>query len=128
MATYNGYKILQPQRAYKICTAEDWARAVAVGVYRGAPIDIADGYIHLSTATQVGETLRRHFAGQVALVLVAVDLGLLGHTVRWEPSRGGDLFPHLYQPLPLTAAKQVQDIPDADEARSAFARQLMERA
>jgi uncharacterized protein (DUF952 family) len=124
---YNGRKILQPQRAYKICKASDWAQAVTAGAYAGAPLDIADGYIHLSTAAQVGETLRRHFAGQAGLVLVAVDLGKLGDTVRWEPSRGGDLFPHVYGPLPVSTAIEVRDIPGAEAARSDFARQL-ERA
>jgi uncharacterized protein (DUF952 family) len=124
----NGRKILQSQRAYKICAASDWERAVAAGAYAGAPVDIADGYIHLSTAAQIGDTLRRHFAGRAGLVLVAIDLGKLGDTVRWEPSRGGDLFPHIYGPLPIIAAIERQDIPDEDEARTSFARQLMERA
>ncbi len=86
--------------AYKILTAEQFA-ALQAGTFAGAPVDIADGYIHLSTAGQVAETLARHFAGQENLIIAAVDLALLGNTVRWEPSRGGALFPHIYGPLTI---------------------------
>lgn len=81
---------------YKICTATEWAEAEAKGEFTGSAVDIADGFIHFSTAAQVEETARRHFAGQPDLVLVAVDPDTLGETLKWEPSRGGDLFPHLY--------------------------------
>ncbi len=80
-----------------------WREAARDGVFRGAPIDLADGYIHFSTAAQVAETAARHFAGATDLVLVAVDAAALGDALRWEPSRGGALFPHLYGTLPLSA-------------------------
>lgn len=86
--------------AYKILTAPQWS-ALEEGSFDGAPVDQADGYIHLSTAAQVAETLNRHFAGQTDLVIAAVDLDSLGETIRWEPSRGGDIFPHIYGPLTL---------------------------
>jgi len=86
--------------AYKVLTADQWA-AVKAGAFRGAAIDIADGFIHLSTASQLTETVDRHFAGQRDLVIAAIDLAVLGTAVRWEPSRGGQLFPHLHAPLLL---------------------------
>lgn len=89
--------------AYKILTNEQLARFLIDGAFRGAPVDIADGYIHLSTAGQVRDTLDKHFAGQADLYIAAVDLTLLGESVRWEVSRGGALFPHLYSDLPLSA-------------------------
>jgi uncharacterized protein (DUF952 family) len=82
--------------AYKILTTPQFA-ALQEGVFEGAPVDIADGYIHLSDATQLTETVSRHFAGQDGLVVLAVDLGRLD--IRWEVSRGGQLFPHLYGAL-----------------------------
>jgi uncharacterized protein (DUF952 family) len=100
---------------YKICSAAEWAEAEAAGHFAGSPVDIADGYIHFSTAAQTLETLRRHFAGRAGLVLVAVDAGVLGSALKWEPSRGGDLFPHLHAPLPVTAALSVTAI-EADGA------------
>jgi uncharacterized protein (DUF952 family) len=95
---------------YKIATAEQWRAAEVTGVFRGAPIDLADGYIHFSTGEQVAETLAKHFAGQRELLLVAVDPSLLGPALRWEVSRGGQLFPHLYALLPVTAALRVDPI------------------
>ncbi len=89
----------RPARAYKILTADQMAHLVRDRVFAGAPIDLADGYIHLSTAEQVAGTLDRHFAGQTDLWLAAIDLAPLGDAVRWEPSRGGQHFPHLYAPL-----------------------------
>jgi len=92
-----------PATAYKILTAPQWAELAAKGSFAGAPVDLADGYIHLSTADQVTGTADKHFAGQQELVIVAVDLAQLGDAVRWEVSRGGALFPHLYGVLPLSA-------------------------
>lgn len=86
--------------AYKILTADQLA-ALEAGTFTGAPIDVADGYVHLSTAAQLRETVDRHFAGQDGLHLAAVDLAALGDAIRWEPSRGDDLFPHLYGTLTL---------------------------
>ena len=88
--------------AYKVLTAAEMG-ALQAGRFAGAPVDIADGYIHLSTAAQLAETVARHFEGQEGLVLVAVDLDRLGAAVRWEPSRGGQLFPHIYARLTMEA-------------------------
>jgi uncharacterized protein (DUF952 family) len=83
------------QIAYKVLTADEWA-ALDAGTFQGAPIDKADGFIHLSTASQLTETVDRHFSGQKGLVIAAIDLAALGDAVRWEPSRNGQLFPHVY--------------------------------
>ncbi|MDE8348293.1 MAG: DUF952 domain-containing protein [Acidocella sp.] len=87
---------------YKVLTRPQWA-ALQAGVFEGAPVDVADGYVHLSTAEQLGETLARHFAGQTGLVVARVDLARLGNSLRWEASRGGALFPHLYGRLTMDA-------------------------
>ncbi len=93
-----------PEFIYKITTAEAFAPARHSGQFAGMPIDAADGYMHFSTAAQLSETLRLHFRGQSALLLLAVRTGDLGNDLVWEPSRGGELFPHLYGgPLPLSA-------------------------
>jgi uncharacterized protein (DUF952 family) len=89
--------------AFKILTAEQWAQFQADDVFNGAPVDLADGYIHLSTADQLQGTLDKHFAGQDALVIVEIDLAALGDTIKWEVSRGGALFPHIYGSLPMAA-------------------------
>jgi uncharacterized protein (DUF952 family) len=88
--------------AYKILTAEQWDTLNA-GTFAGAPIDQKDGYVHLSTEAQLAETLDLHFAGQSGLVIAAIDLSALGTAVRWERSRRGLLFPHLYAPLTRAA-------------------------
>lgn len=88
--------------AYKVLTAAELAALEQDGSFAGASIDLADGYIHLSTADQLAETVARHFAGQTELQIAAVDLEALGDAVKWEVSRGGQLFPHLYGPLTLT--------------------------
>lgn len=92
-----------PALAYKVLTADQWAQFERDSVFHGAPVDLADGYIHLSTAEQLTETVNRHFAGQGGLWVCAVNLAALGDAVIWEPSRGGALFPHVYAPLPLSA-------------------------
>jgi uncharacterized protein (DUF952 family) len=92
-----------PKTAYKILTAPQWAQFQSDGVFNGAPVDVADGYIHLSAADQLQGTLDKHFAGQAGLVIAEVDLAVLGDAVRWEVSRGGALFPHVYGPLPMAA-------------------------
>jgi uncharacterized protein (DUF952 family) len=89
--------------AYKILTRDQWEQFRADGLFIGAPVDIADGYIHLSAQDQVVATLAKHFAGQDDLILAMIDLSALGDTVKWEPSRGGALFPHVYGPMPLGA-------------------------
>ena len=84
---------------FKIFRRPEWDAFRAAGATRGAPVDLADGYIHFSTAAQVAETAAKHFATESDLVLVAVDPDRLGPDLRWEPSRGGQLFPHLYREL-----------------------------
>jgi len=88
---------------YKICETSLWRAAELAGVFRGAAVDERDGFIHFSTAAQVQETADKHFAGAADLMLVAVDADALAGALRWEVSRGGDLFPHLYGALPLGA-------------------------
>jgi uncharacterized protein (DUF952 family) len=95
--------IMQESRAYKILLPGEWAALRRDGSFAGAPVDVADGYIHMSTAAQLEETLRKHFAGIEELYIAAVDVAALGPLVRWEPSRGGALFPHLYGTLSLDA-------------------------
>lgn len=105
---------------FKICTDEEWRAAEADGVFAGAAIDLVDGYIHFSTRAQVEETARRHFAGRDGLVLVAIDADRLGAALRWEPSRGGDLFPHLHGPLPTTATTRVDPLPRGESGEHVF--------
>lgn len=95
-------------RAYKVLTTDQWAQCQADGVFTGAPVDLADGYIHLSAANQLDETIAKHFAGQSGLVVVTVDLSALGDAVKWEASRGGALFPHVYGPLPMAAILETE--------------------
>jgi uncharacterized protein (DUF952 family) len=95
---------------YKICSVTEWREAAATGIFRGSAVDHRDGFIHFSTAGQVAETARRHFAGQRDLVLVSVDAAALGERLRFEPSRGGALFPHLYGPLELAAVVRVEQL------------------
>lgn len=92
-----------PATAFKILTAEQWAQFQADDVFQGAPVDLADGYIHLSTKDQVQGTLDKHFAGQDGLVIAEVDLACVQDSVKWEASRGGALFPHIYGDLPMQA-------------------------
>lgn len=99
-----------PTTIYKICDAALWREAERAGAFAGAPVDRADGYIHFSTAGQVRETAARHFAGVPDLVLVAVSEEALGPALRYEPSRGGALFPHLYGALPLSAVRWVKPL------------------
>ncbi len=87
---------------YKIFRADEWAQLVHDGETPGAPIDVTDGYVHLSTAEQLAKTLELHFAGETGLMILAVDDSPLGDALKWEPSRGGALFPHLYRPLRLS--------------------------
>ncbi len=99
------------QLIYKIASRGLWQAAEANGVFDGAPIDHADGYIHFSTAAQAAETASRHFAGQDDLLLIAVEADRLGTALKYEISRGGDLFPHLYAPLPLDAVAWIKPLP-----------------
>lgn len=89
---------------YKIVDATEWREAIRHGQYAGSADDLRDGYIHLSTAGQLAETARKHFKGRPNLMLVAFLGSSLGPNLKWEPSRGGDMFPHLYGPLPTSRA------------------------
>ncbi len=108
------------QTIYKICSAEEWALAIASGAYEGSSVDLTDGFIHFSTAAQAQATADKHFAGQSDLVLVAVEARALGDALKWEPSRGGDLFPHLYARLPVSAVNGVTPLPLAADGRHIF--------
>ncbi|RDI57710.1 DUF952 domain-containing protein [Microvirga subterranea] len=105
---------------FKICPEPLWREAEKAGIFEGAPIDIIDGYLHFSTAQQVRETASRHFAGQRDLLLVAIDGDRLGDDLRYEPSRGGDLFPHLYAALPMSAVLWVRPLPLGDDGLHVF--------
>jgi uncharacterized protein (DUF952 family) len=96
---------------YKLCSAVLWREAEKAGIFAGSPIDHADGYIHFSTAAQVAETASLYFRGEGDLMLVAVDSARLGPALRYEASRGGALFPHLYSALPLSAVLWVRPLP-----------------
>ena len=96
--------------AYKVLTSEQMQVLEHARVFEGAPVDLKDGYIHLSTRAQLQETIDRHFAGQEGLWLAAVDLEALGEAVRWEESRGGQRFPHLYATLPLDAVVAYSEL------------------
>lgn len=96
---------------YKIFLGSEWAEFDAKGETLGAPIDLADGYIHFSTTAQAGETAAKYFAGVDGLMLVAFETDQLGDAIKWEPSRGGDLFPHLYRPLLRSEALWAKPLP-----------------
>ncbi len=96
---------------YKILPASEWRAAERAGAFHGSAVDLKDGYIHFSTAEQVRETAAKHFAGLDDLLLVAVDAQALGDALKWEPSRGGALFPHLYGELPVRLARRVEPLP-----------------
>ena len=97
-------------RVFKILPEAEWAEAQARGHYAGSALDQADGFVHLSDAAQAGETLRLHFAGQPDLVMVGFEAEDLGPELKWEASRGGALFPHLYAPLPARLAVSIEPV------------------
>lgn len=99
---------------YKIFRTHEWAALCEQGQTAGAPVDLADGYVHLSTAAQVAETAARHFAGEFGLMLLAIDPDGLGDALKWEPSRGGQLFPHLYRALRLSDLCWARPLPIED--------------
>jgi uncharacterized protein (DUF952 family) len=105
---------------YKICPEALWRDAEMSGRFNGAPIDLADGYIHFSTGAQARETAAKHFAGQRNLLLIAVDTSRLGEALRHEPSRGGALFPHLYAPLDPKSARWIAPLPLAADGTHLF--------
>jgi uncharacterized protein (DUF952 family) len=109
---------------YKIVSADLWQAAENAGRFDGAGIDLADGFIHLSTAQQAKRTAELYFRGQAGLLLVAVDCDILGDTLKYEPSRDGDLFPHLYGVLPLTAVVWAKPMPLDAEGNHIFPGEL----
>lgn len=122
-----GWVLTQPTPApdctmliYKILRAPEWAALQAEGETMGAPVDVADGYVHFSTAAQLRETAARHFAGQDDLWLLAMDSTALAGLLKWEPSRGGALFPHLYGPLRLADAVSRNPLPLGPDGRHVF--------
>jgi uncharacterized protein (DUF952 family) len=104
---------------YHMCPTETWQAAVRAGEYRGTADDLRDGFIHFSTAEQIAESARRHRAGQAGLVLIAVESVVLSDRLRWEPSRGGALFPHLYGALPAEVAS-VKPLPLGPDGEHVF--------
>jgi uncharacterized protein (DUF952 family) len=105
---------------YKILPRHMWEAAVAAGFFNGSAVDLADGFIHFSTRAQVRQTAAKHFAGVDDLLLVAVAADAIAGAIKWEPSRGGDLFPHLYGPLPVAAASWVRPLPIGADGRHVF--------
>ena len=105
---------------YKICPLRLWRAAERAGVFRGSEVDRRDGFIHFSNAAQVVETAEKHFAGQSGLLLLRIDSAKLGDRLKWEPSRGGALFPHLYGDLDLTAVMLVEPLPLGPNGRHIF--------
>lgn len=105
---------------YKIAPRDLWEKAEAIGRFTGAPVDEADGFIHFSTASQVRETASKHFVGQNNLLLISIDALSLGDALKYEPSRGGDLFPHLYADLPLSAVVKTVPLPINEDGLHIF--------
>jgi uncharacterized protein (DUF952 family) len=105
---------------YHLCHRDEWRAAQSAGAYQGSSQDAADGFIHFSTAAQLPESAAKHRAGQGGLVLLAVDSATLGPDLRWEPSRGGALFPHLYGALQLAAVAWAADVPLGADGRHRF--------
>jgi uncharacterized protein (DUF952 family) len=96
---------------FHMCRQTEWDQAVALGYYSGSSQDQADGFIHFSTAAQIVESARKHRAGQTGLVLLAVSADVLSDALKWEPSRSGALFPHLYGPLPVSSVLWARPLP-----------------
>ncbi|MGF7210717.1 uncharacterized protein (DUF952 family) [Skermanella aerolata] len=105
---------------HHMCREEEWAAARLSGSYPGSSQDAADGFIHFSTASQIVESAAKHRAGQAGLVLLSVDAARLGAALKWEPSRGGELFPHLYGPLAVGAVTAVDPLPLGPDGRHVF--------
>ncbi len=105
---------------FHMCRADEWRAAAAAGHYDGSSQDRADGFIHFSTAAQIVESAARHRAGQDGLVLLTVDPATLGAALKWEPSRRGEVFPHLYGPLPLASVVRIDPLPLGADGRHLF--------
>lgn len=113
-----------PRMIYKISDRVSWDIALANGIFDGAPIDLQDGYIHFSTASQAKETARLHFAGASDLILGEVDTQALGDKLKWEASRGGELFPHLYGKLEMAAVIATYSLPLGNDGVHIFPEHL----
>lgn len=111
---------MQAGPIYHMCKREEWEAARAAGRYAGSSQDVADGFIHFSTAAQIIESAARHRTGQGGLVIIEVDSAALGGTLCWEPSRSGQLFPHVYSGLPLGAVRRVAALPLGADGRHIF--------
>lgn len=109
---------------FHICRRDEWDAAVAAGTYLGSSQDVADGFIHFSGAAQVRRSAAKHRAGQTGLVLLVVAADALGAALRWEPSRGGALFPHLYGALDPATVTAVHDLPLGADGQHRFPAQL----
>jgi uncharacterized protein (DUF952 family) len=108
------------RRIYKLLGADEWAAAQRAGVFEGSGVDLADGYIHFSAADQAGETARKYFAGRDDLVLLTVDADAFDAAMKWEPSRGGALFPHLYSALPVASVIEARALTLGDDGMPAL--------
>ncbi|MEO1142282.1 MAG: DUF952 domain-containing protein [Pseudomonadota bacterium] len=109
-----------PDKIYKVLSKNEWKRALSQGVFKGAAVDLEDGYIHFSTAEQVQVTVAKHFKGKTDLLLVTVETKHLNDDLKWEVSRGGDLFPHLYSDLDVLMATDVVPLKDNDDGSHTF--------
>lgn len=107
---------------YKILPETMWSEAQRAGAFHGSEVDRRDGFIHFSTAAQAVETAAKHFEGQRGLVLLEVEADDLGEPLRWEPSRGGALFPHLYGPLDVTKVRGAETLPLGEDGKHVFPR------
>ena len=108
------------QPIYHMCTQAEWQAAKSKGEYLGSSQDTVDGFIHFSTAAQVATSAAKHRAGQTGLVLLSVDPAFLGDALKWEQARGGDLFPHLHGPLPVSVVSAADDLPLGADGRHVF--------
>jgi uncharacterized protein (DUF952 family) len=108
------------QLIYHMCRAEEWAAAQRCGAFAGSTQDVADGFIHFSTAAQIVASAAKHRAGQDGLVLLTVDAAVLGSALRWEAARGGQLFPHHYGALPCDRVRRVDPLPLGADGRHVF--------
>lgn len=113
-------KYMKPDCIYKVFTRDQWGDAQANLLFTGAPVDLADGFIHFSTAAQVEETVAKHFRGQTNLILATFNASDFGDALKWEVSRGGDLFPHLYDKLDITKCVSSYELEDAADGSHRF--------
>jgi len=112
------------QLIYKIEDKAIWQEALAAGIYHGAPIDLTDGFIHFSTAAQVRETAAKHFAGRHGLIVAAINADKLAEKLKWEVSRGGARFPHLYDGLDMGAVLATHDLPIGEDGKHIFSEEI----